>query len=554
MRNAAVSLLCLSCFLLVGCSEKPVPDAARNVTPDAVPHATTDVVPEATSEVPPATAPDVRPAQVSVGSGVSEVSDAGLVSDVARAFVIAQEGALSGQNPRPPSPAEMRSAAMPDGYTLGQATVTGDEAQTGLRIQEDEDSPICVVSLNLRRENGRWSVRSTTYRELPHGPPLTMYWKMNPQGEIEFDLEAARAKAKAKPGGQPLVRITNETPAGAFAVKTTQAPPTPVVSVNQFEDFGFAGREDFEKTWQIDINVTDRPLGEVLSELTGPYDVEFRTRRIDEEILERPVSIQLAGVSLLEALDAICAEVDTYPDFIGGTHFSSGGSRVPLLSGQRPGTSGYAGPFLATLESAGRPLAKDTASARITLFALGLPWPGVVAENRDLLQVTEVLDAEGNNLLDTEAYDARKANVRGEARYVLLKADPPLRGVAEGTIIQSLRGKIRAALLAEDYELRFDTYSPGARLPAGPLEIVWQSDGIFEVVGATLEFNSGRMHIECYDADGSHTASSGRGFNRFGNKTHVTNMVEQTPARAVVRVVTKTGLVEYPVEVTRPSQ
>ncbi|NIA16264.1 MAG: hypothetical protein GWP08_19550 [Nitrospiraceae bacterium] len=304
MRNVPVALLCLSCFLLIGCGE----ESAQDTTPDAE---------------------------------SAEASDASAVLDVARAFVIVQEGALSGQNPRLPSPAVMRSVAMPAGYTLGSPTVAGDEATIGLRIEEGPETS--DVFLSLRRENGRWSVRSTTYRESPDSPPLTMYWKTNPQGEMELDLEAAQAKAP--PDGQPLVSITNETPAGVWSpVKTAQTPPSSIASVNRFEDFGFASREDFEKTWQIDVNVTNRPLGKVLSELTEPYEIEIHARRIGEDILKRRVSVQLAGVSLVEAIDTICGEIDTYPDFIGG-YYSRLGSSVSLMSGQRPGVSSYVGPF-----------------------------------------------------------------------------------------------------------------------------------------------------------------------------------------------------------------
>ncbi|MCP4645352.1 MAG: hypothetical protein GY851_33220 [bacterium] len=511
MRNTAVAFLCMSCFLLAGCGDEP----AQEATP---------------------------------AGQSAEASDASAVSEAAQAFVIAQEGALSGRNPQLPSPAEMRSAVMPAGYTLGQPTVTGDEAAIVLRVEEG--AVVSDVSLSLRRENGRWVVRSTTHPATPGNPALTMYWKTNPQGEIEFDLEAA--KANPAPDGQPLVSITNETPADKQPpARTPQTPPSPVVSINQFEEFGFASRESFEKTWQIDVNIADRPLGEVLAELTEPYDLEIRARQVGEDILDQPVSIQLAGVSRVEAMDAVCRQVGVYPDFAGGV-YGGLGSRVSLMSGQRPGVSTYAGPFLVTLEDAGQPLSRDTASVRATLFALGLSWPGLVAEGRDLLQITEVLDAEGNCLLDTEAYEPHRAKARGEGGNLLVKADLPLRGVAEGATIQSLRGVSQAALLTEEHELQFETYSPGARQAAGPLEIVWQSDGIFEVVGATREFTREQMQVECYDADGGLTESMGQSFNRFNTKVHVSEMVTQAPARATVRVVTRTGLVEYPVELMCP--
>ena len=96
--------------------------------------------------------------------------------------------------------------------------------------------------------------------------------------------------------------------------------PRPEVPVRSFS------KEQFLASWQIDLDVTDKPLQDVIQQITSGVEgwnpqivlakksSEF-TDPLEPEILQQSVSLQLSKVSRLEAIEKACEAVGAYPQY-----------------------------------------------------------------------------------------------------------------------------------------------------------------------------------------------------------------------------------------------
>lgn len=510
MRWLAVPLLLVLSFVVSGCKR--------------------DAEPEASPPLSSAETPDPEP-----------------VLEAAKAFVIAQEGAMRGGAPTRLEAGGL--GALPAGFSMGAPSISGNEATIVLGIEEDGTTS--DVRLELLREEERWAVRRTVYRTTPDAPALTMYWKLTEHGGIMFDLDAAQADTA--PSGGPLVTITNDTPEGAFRSGSGGSAGGTTVPVNRFSEFGFSDRAEFDSMWRLDLQVADRPAGEVLAELVEGIDVEFDPPRDAPDFLNTSVTVDRRGLTLLEAIDEVCKQAGGYADF-GKGYISGLGSHIRVERGARPGLVGYVGPFFIELVGAHDALASDATSLRLNVYALGIMWPGIAAKDRDLIQIEAITDENGRNLLDTAEYDPWNAKVHGDEGILKSESDLPLvPGAGEARVV-GIQGRIRTALLTEVQEVYFGEHVPGQRQQAGDLEIVWSQSGVFEVVGAGRDFGSERIKIEIYDTDEALMPSAGTFFSRFGTTTHVSIGIENEPSSAILQVVTRSGHVEYPLDLRFPAR
>ncbi len=104
----------------------------------------------------------------------------------------------------------------------------------------------------------------------------------------------------------------------------------------------------FEAAWKIDIDIQRQPARVVLERLFVGIGLRMGNVEVHAAALDKPVSLQLHGVSRLQAIEQICSQVDLYPDYkerpgpAGGGTFAAmaqtvGGMASGKVLGQAPG-------------------------------------------------------------------------------------------------------------------------------------------------------------------------------------------------------------------------
>ena len=89
------------------------------------------------------------------------------------------------------------------------------------------------------------------------------------------------------------------------------------------------GGDEFERLWKIDFDLDAEPAGRVLARLADEMEVRLERFRVAEGVLDQPVTLHLAGVSRIEAMDAVCAAIGIHTELLPSMH-------IPSYFGDRP--------------------------------------------------------------------------------------------------------------------------------------------------------------------------------------------------------------------------
>ena len=83
------------------------------------------------------------------------------------------------------------------------------------------------------------------------------------------------------------------------------------------------GGDEFERLWKIDFDLDAEPAGRVLARLADEMEVRLERFRVAEGVLDQPVTLHLAGVSRIEAMDAVCAAIGIHTELLPSLHIPS---------------------------------------------------------------------------------------------------------------------------------------------------------------------------------------------------------------------------------------
>ena len=81
----------------------------------------------------------------------------------------------------------------------------------------------------------------------------------------------------------------------------------------------------FEAAWKIDIDFQQQPARVVLERLFAELGLRMGNAEEHAAALDKPVSLQLQGVSRLQAIEQICGLVGVYPDYTQQPDLANGG-------------------------------------------------------------------------------------------------------------------------------------------------------------------------------------------------------------------------------------
>lgn len=95
----------------------------------------------------------------------------------------------------------------------------------------------------------------------------------------------------------------------------------------------------FEAAWKIDIDIQQQPARVELERLSAELGLRMGNLEEHAAALDKPVSLQLQGVSRLQAIEQICSQVGLYPDYTQQPDMAGGGpfAALALMMGRMAG-------------------------------------------------------------------------------------------------------------------------------------------------------------------------------------------------------------------------
>jgi RNA polymerase sigma factor (sigma-70 family) len=223
---------------------------------------------------------------------------------------------------------------------------------------------------------------------------------------------------------------------------------------------------EWEASWKQDLNVVERPAGEVLRGLTQPLGLRVAPTPTQVEALARPVTLRLKGRGRLELVEAVCREVGLYPVYPDDTaEDDKTDQTLTLKSGRRP--VAFAGPFRVAVVEA----KSEARELGVRVLAVGLP-PAVALPLRHgrPVVVAKVAGPDGVGWLDRGRSPGETGTVSysgfDATEYIHLQT-PAGRTVANGVV----EGRVRVPVATRVVSLMFMASEAGATKTAGGTEV-----------------------------------------------------------------------------------
>jgi hypothetical protein len=359
-------------------------------------------------------------------------------------------------------------------YQLGEPAIKGDTADIPATLREAGKEQ--KMGLKLRRVGGKWGVFALSGRVVPD----------DPQSEIVINFEEPEAIFGQLFGGKPedLAKAMEKNLKDSFDRATKDMVEGKPESADlAVEALASISRDQFEASWKADVPSKGRPAGEVLKELAKGMGRSLETTAIQDRALARPLAIEVRGLSRHQAIDEVARSAGlapVYPEpgvsFDPSAGESSVHATMRLSPRHGPRFVAFTGPFLVEMVDVKQAVPYATAVLTLKVTATGLP-PIVLNDlehrPRDTFNVTEVVDAKGRSLVDTDAktpgglFTGR--TIPGEYERTTRL---PLKGLLRDvSAIKTLRCKLRVPLPARVDTIRFDTLAPGQTRKVGDLEV-----------------------------------------------------------------------------------
>lgn len=373
-----------------------------------------------------------------------------------------------------------------ESFELGRASVQGSSAELPVAVVQDGESQDLVL---LLRRDGAWGVRGVRV----------------PFGEAELALDFEEPDAGFGGMGDELGRQIAEQLAEGMQrsfdeaqAQWEQGGSEEDITARRarFDAVRSLTERDHDAAWRVDVEGGGRPALEVLAELVGPAGLELDSGTLGDT-LGAPLDLALEGVSRVEAVERVCAQLGVHPIWPSATTMAWTGDGAPgpepLTFGEGPRAlpAVAAGPFLVEVAELVEDTPLPTGRMTLAVRALGLP-PAVLAfgEERidEMLHLERVRGSGDRPLVDESLSVQTSADVRGG--YLVYAIERELTGLLRGVEhIESIAGDVRIAIPATVETQAFERPDAGPRrIGAGTLKVAeWGASTRFELEGETAE-------------------------------------------------------------------
>lgn len=354
-----------------------------------------------------------------------------------------------------------------DSWTVGEEEVDGVEASVAVSVEHAGEEQ--ALSLKLREEAGHWRVSGM-------GLPMEeTEWLMSFEGGDDSVSELGEAL------GEALTEGLTEAFDGAMSEWEAGGSSEEIAAVHaSYDELGSLDEDAHDATWSVNIVAGGRVAFEVLEELLAGTDFPIEPT----DAFDHASSLELSGVSRLEALEALCVEADVVPVF---PTAMAGWNDEPEGLSFRPGTRAwpvsFSGPFMTEVHSLEEHAPHTTGALTLTVRALGL-HPAVHAANqsmRSYVVIEGLISAAGTNLHEDPSISWMGSPTlhHGLFEYSLT---PDLVGLLSSVESFSVEGHVALSLPAEVHAGEFTAEHEDESVEAGPWSVEWTDRGTYNQI------------------------------------------------------------------------
>lgn len=353
----------------------------------------------------------------------------------------------------------------------------------------------------------------------------------------------------------------------------------------QFDALSSVAMADFEASWKNSKDYAGSTVGEALADLAGQIGLAVHAPDF-EEALGKKVSVSVAGLSKMEAIERISAEAGVYPmypemDFgfgvlgdamVGALSGALEGAvegldldaarqaqasaeppanAIQFSEGERDLPVAFAGPFLIEIGDLVENSPMPTGEIQIVVRSHGLN-AGVLkllSSDSEGVVFEELVDAKGRSLIEENVFYMSGGQVSGSS--YLDQFGLELKNlIREVEVIASLKGTQRVTVPLEVQEVTFEGMAPDQTQTVGDLSVkiteVGETTGI-EVTGPAASTEHLQLSYWATDEAGETVPIN---FDFVDNWTEGRLAADLTltgvPHTIVVKMTTKSETIEYP--------
>ena len=230
-------------------------------------------------------------------------------------------------------------------------------------------------------------------------------------------------------------------------------------------------KDEFDAAWKIDLKAEDGNAGELLKSIADECGLSFFSQPEMEPRLQQPVSIDLSGVSRVQAIEEICEQLGIYPRYRIKT--------IAFAEGPRPYPVAFAGPFMVSVKRINEYPPYATGEVEFDCVAIGMPTSmisqlesmhGYSEEDDDSAMTLAVprISGGGNELRGDMHGGMMKMVSRSNITFGL---SYQLKNLLRGTeSIEPIKGRISWPFPSKVTVLKFDELKAGAVAESGQIK------------------------------------------------------------------------------------
>ncbi len=422
-------------------------------------------------------------------------------------------------------------------FEIGDTSVTGQEAQAEVLGRADGEEQKLI--LKMRREHGQWRV---------YGAAVPM------EGGAEFTLNFENVGDLAEGIGEQIGEAFAEEMQRSFQQAFEESQEQQRFEQQaQYEVLRAVSPETFEKAWRADLSADGLPARKVLGWILSGTDLEAETT---QPSWETPVTLNLRGVSRVEALEELCRMVGlspVYPNANPGWEEDEPSKALTFHQGERPYPVTFAGPFLVEVDDVEENAPHATGKVSLAFRSLGLPKPvlAMAAEMGEMVGVGRIENARGDSLTADEGVRyLTSPEVIGGLCTVRINVD--LRHLLRDvTQLERIQGFARLELPRAVTEGEWTRFEKNASESFGKWTLTLAQAGSYQQFGVTGEGDHESLQVRFFprDAAGQFLAIQMSDTSAWSGQAQASLQTETAPAHLGIKLV-ETETFEFPFELS----
>jgi len=170
------------------------------------------------------------------------------------------------------------------------------------------------------------------------------------------------------------------------------------IARERFDAVAAISTQDQEDAWRISFAANGQPAGQILAALLSDTNLTLETETRADALAEG-VTLQLSGVSRIQAFESVCAAVGLIPIYPSPMSWENP-NQITFDASGRPRAKTFAGPFLIEVVELEEQAPNTTGSLSLAIHALGLA-PEVLAYQTEMVQmlaIDSILAPDGSNV------------------------------------------------------------------------------------------------------------------------------------------------------------